>query len=128
MILKVFSDNIPDSVEEGLRLTQALTKEDLEFLLGDKYVNLILHFLLLLLLVKKSGNLEECSNKWYWLLTFGPGGSKIVLILLKEVISFQVSFNLIYIQESGLHRLSTRAFVLLRGWYKSGKRKKRSKI
>ena len=93
----VFPNSVLDGVDEGLGLTQALAKEGLKFFLGDWGINLILHLLLILLLAKQGGIFEEGGDKWHPILIFGPGGGKIVLILLEKVIVLQVSFIPIYV-------------------------------
>ena len=62
-MLEVILNSAPHSVDKGLGLTQALTKKGLEFFPGDGDVNLILHFLLVLLPAKQGGILEESGGK-----------------------------------------------------------------
>ena len=85
-MLGVLFDNIPNSVNRNLRLTQALIKEGVKFLSSDWNIDFIVHLPLVLLPAKKSGIFEKDGSKWYPILTFGPGGGKMVFTLLKEVI------------------------------------------
>ena len=62
-MLGVLPNSAPDSVDKGLELTQASTKEDFDFLPGDKDVSLILHFLGVLLLAEHGDILEKNSGK-----------------------------------------------------------------
>ena len=101
-MLRVLSNIAPDNVNKGLELTQTLTKEGLEFFPGDGDVSLIFYLPLVLLPAKQGGIFEEGSGKWYPILTLDPGGSKIVLTLLEEVIALQVSFTPIHVEEPGL--------------------------
>ena len=86
-MLTVFPNSAPNGFDKGLGLTQALIKEDLEFFPGDEDVSLILHLLLVLLSAKQGGIFEKGGGKWHSILTLGPGGGKIVLTLLEEVIA-----------------------------------------
>ena len=125
-MLRVFSNSTLDSVNKGLGLTQALIKEVLEFFPGDEDDGLIFHFLLMLLPTKQDKVLEESDGKLHSILTLGPGGGKMVLTLLEEVIGLQVSFIPIHVRELGLQRLFTRAFILLR--CKNRRKSRRSRI
>ena len=87
LMLGVPPNNAPDGVHKGFRLTQALIKQGFKFLSGDEDFNLIFHLPLVLLPVKQGGILEEGGSKWHPILTFGPGGGKMVLTLLKKVIA-----------------------------------------
>ena len=62
-MLAVLPNNAPDGVNKSLGLIKALGKKGFEFLLGDEDISLILDFLLILLLVKQGGILEECGDK-----------------------------------------------------------------
>ena len=101
-MLGVFSNSALDGINKDLRLTQALTKEDLEFFSGDRDVSLILYLPLMLLPVKQDGILEESGGKLHLILTLGPGGGKMVLTLLEEVIALQISFTPIHVREPDL--------------------------
>ena len=125
-MLGVLPNSAPNDVDKRLQLTQALTKEDLEFLPGNGDVNLILHLFLVLLPAKQDGIFEENDGKWYPILTLGPGGGKMVFTLLEEIIVLQVSFTPIHAWKLGLQKPLTRAFVLLR--CKSQRRSRRSQI
>ena len=52
--------------------------------------------------VKQDGILEEGEGKCHQILTLGPGGGKMILILLEDVIALRVSFTLIYVYKPGL--------------------------
>ena len=62
-MLGVLSNNALDSVNKDLGLIQALAKEGLKFLLGNRNVNLILHIPLILLPAKQEGIFEESGGK-----------------------------------------------------------------
>ena len=125
-MLGVLLNIAPDSVNKGLELTQALTKKGLEFFLGDGDVSLILYFLLVLLPAIKGSIFKRGGGKWHPILTLGPGGGKMVLTLLEEVIALQVSFTLIHVRGPGFKRPLMRVFILLR--YRSRRKSRRSKM
>ena len=97
MIWEIFLNSAQNGVDKGLEHIQALKKEGLEFLSDDGDVNLIFYLLLVLLSVKQDSILEQDGGKWYPIFTFGLGDGKMVLTLLKEVISLQINFNPIYV-------------------------------
>ena len=86
-MLGVLLNNVSDGIDKGFGLTQALAKEDLESLSGDKDVRLIFNLPLVLLPAKQSGILEKSGSKWHLILTLGLDGGKIVFTLLEEVIA-----------------------------------------
>ena len=128
LILRVTLDSTLDSVDKGLRLTQALAKEGFEFILSNKNIFLIFQLLLILLVAKQGNILGKDGGKWYPILTLSPSRGKMFLILLKEVITPQVSFILIYVWHAGLHQPFTKVFLLLRSWYRSQRKSKSSRI
>ena len=100
-MLGVFPNSILDGIDKGLKFTQALVKESLEFFPPNGDLNLIFHLLLLLLPAKQVSIFTESNSKRYPILTFDLTSSKMVFTLLEKVIAFQVSFIPIYIWETG---------------------------
>ena len=100
--MEVLSNNASDGINKSLELTQALAKKDLKFFLDNGDVDLIFNFPRILLLAKQGNILKEFGGKWHPVLTLGLGDSKMVLTLLEEVITLQVSFTPIYVRKLGL--------------------------
>ena len=86
-MLEVFPNIIPDGVDKGFALTQTLAKKGLEFFPGDGDISFIFHLLLVLLLAKQGGILDESGGKWHLILTLDLGNSKMVFTLLEEIIA-----------------------------------------
>ena len=123
-MLELLTNSTPNGVNKELGLTQALTKEDLEFFLDDGNVSFIFQLPLVLLPVKQGGIFEENGGKWHLILTLGSDSSKMGLTLLKQVITVQVSFTPIHFRQPGFERPLMRDFVILR--YGSHKKNRRS--
>ena len=63
LMLGVFPDGTPDSVDESLGFAQALAKEGLESLSADRNVSLVLYLTLVLLPAEQSGVFQKGSRK-----------------------------------------------------------------
>ena len=109
-MLEVFPDNALDGVDESLGLVQALAKEALESLPVDRNVSLVLYLTLVLLPSEQSGILEESSHKRNSVWVRGTGDSKVIFALLEKIVTLQVSFTLINVEEPSFQRLLTWAF------------------
>ena len=62
-MLGVFFDSTPDSINRGLRLTQALRKEGFEFFSDNENVVLIPQLAVILLQAKQSGIFPKIGSK-----------------------------------------------------------------
>ena len=98
-MLKVFPDSAPDGVDKSLELAQALAKKGFESLPDDKDISLVLYFMLVLLPAEQDGNLWESSCKQNSVWARDTSGGKVIFALLKEIVTLQVSFISINVQE-----------------------------
>ena len=95
LVLGIPLDLGPVAIDKGSGISEALTKEDLELLPGDKDCAFSLILLFVLLLTKVDAVTQEKCCKRNAIGAFGSGGSKVILILLAEVIAFNVGLTTI---------------------------------
>ena len=92
-MLEVLLDSAPDGIDKSLGFVQALAKESLKSLLGDRDVGLVLYLTLVLLPAEEGGILQKSSRKQNLVWVCGTGGSKVIFALLEEIITLRVSFT-----------------------------------
>ena len=92
-MLGVLLNSAPDNVNKSLRFTQALTKESLESLPGNRNVNLVLYLMLMFLSAEQDGIFQEGSCKWNSVWTRGIGGGKVIFALLKEIVILHIRYT-----------------------------------
>lgn len=86
-ILKVYFNIIADIIKQGFRLSQALTQKSLEFLLGDRNVDFIFYFFLILPSLEQSYLFNKNRSKQYFVLVLSFSGGKIIFVLLEKIIA-----------------------------------------
>ena len=93
LMLTVFSNSAPNSVNKSLGFAQALTNEGFKFLSGNRDINLVFYLMVMLLPVKHSSIFREdsCKQNSIWLCVIS--GTKMILALLEEIIAFHMSFT-----------------------------------
>ena len=114
-MLEVFPNGILDGIDKSLGFAQALPKEGLESLLADRDISLIFYLTLVLLPMEQGGIFQENSRKQNSVWTHGTGNGKVIFALLKEIITLQISFSLINVQESSFQRPLTWVFIVRSG-------------
>ena len=77
-------------------------KKGLEFFQGNKNVGLVFYFTLMLLLVEQNGVFQKDGRKHNLMWLYGTNVDKIILALLKIIITFHVGFTLVDIRKPGL--------------------------
>ena len=86
-MLGVLLDSALDGVDESLRLAQALAKEGLESLPADKDISLVLYLTLVLLPLEQGDIFLEDSRKRNSVWAHGTSGSKLIFVLLEEILT-----------------------------------------
>ena len=99
-MLGVLPDSAPDGIDKSLRLAQALAKEGFKSLPANRYVSLVLYLMLMLLQLEQNGIFQEGSGKQNSVWACGTGGDKVIFALLEEIVTLQMSFIPINVQES----------------------------
>ena len=101
-MLGVPLDLSPVGIYKGLGVTQALTEERLKLVLRDQDRGLFVLSPFVLLPAEADLVLQEECGKGNLDRPHGSGGSKVVLILLTEVVAIYVGLSVIYVREAGL--------------------------
>ena len=129
LMLGVLPDGTLDGVNKSLGFAQVSAKEGLESLPADRDVSLVLYLMLVLLPADQGGVLQEGSRKWNLVQARGTGGSKVIFILLEEIIALQMRFIPINIREPSFQRPLTWAFIVRSGGDNGGRNRcKKSRI
>ena len=92
-MLGVLPDSSPDDVNKSLGFAQALAKKGLKSFPVDKDINLVLYLMLILLPAGQGSIVQKGSCKQNSVLARGTSSSKVIFVLLKEIITLQVSFT-----------------------------------
>ena len=114
-MLEIFPDSAPDGVNKSLGLAQVLAKESFESLSANRDISLVLYLTLVLLPSEEGGILQENSHQQNSVWACGTGGGKVIFALLEEIVTLQVSFTLINVQEPSFQRPFTWAFIVRSG-------------
>ena len=102
LVLGVFLDLPLVGIHKGLGVTQASAEEYLEFVLGDRDRGVGVISPLVLLPAEANPVLEERRGKRDPGRPRSSSGSKIVLILLTEVVAVYVGLSMVYVRGAGL--------------------------
>ena len=80
---------------KALDLPKLQQKKGLEFLLGDKNIDLIFYLMLVLLSADWGGVLQEDGRKRNSVWPHNTSNSKVILVLLEKIITFHMDFTLV---------------------------------
>ena len=105
LILGVSLDLTPVGIHKGLGVTQAPAEERLELILGDRDRGIGVMPPLVLLPAEANSVPEEGRGKGNPGRPCSSGGSKVVLILLTEVVAVNVGLSVVYVRGAGLQLL-----------------------
>ena len=111
-MLEVLLDSALDGIDKNLKFAQTLTKKTFKSLSADENVSLVLYFTIVLLPAEQGGIFQENDRKWNSIWACGTGSSKVIFTLLEEIVTLQVSFTLINIQEPSFQRPLTCVFIV----------------
>ena len=101
LVLGVSLDLFPIGIHKSLGVTQAPAEERLELILGDRDRGIGVISLLVLLLAKTNPVPEEGRGKGDLGRFRSSSSSKIVFILLTEVVVVHVGLSAVYVQGAG---------------------------
>lgn len=105
LILGVFSNFLLNAIYKDARCSKAAMQEDFQFVPGHRNSFFTFEFGLVLLPPKKVSILKKWHVKKKNIWTLDSSHSKMVFLLLTEVIILHISLTLIYVLKSSLQRL-----------------------
>ena len=120
-MLEILLNSALNGVDKYRELAQALAKESFESVPADKNVSLILYLTLVLLPSEQGNILQKDSGKQNSVWARGTGGGKVIIALLEEIVTLQVSFILINIRKPSFQGPLTCAFRVRGGGNNGGR-------
>ena len=102
LILKILLNNALDDINKGFGFAQTLTQKDFEFFSDNVDVGFVFYLMLILLLAKQCLIAYESCHKQNLVLLCSTSVDKVILTLLKEIITFHIGLTLRNIKKSDL--------------------------
>ena len=110
LVLSISCNSTPETIHKSRQITKAFAWKRLEFLPGRWNQSFIIQLLLVLLPAETDAVLEKRCSKKYVVRSFCSGSSKMVLILLTEVVTGHIVITPLNIRQPYLEEAFSRAF------------------